>query len=268
MLLVGVEGVMLTAGFFSIAGVAWTGSVWVGVAIGAGIGLVANLVLGVLTMRLRMGDIVGGLVMHVGAIGVTGFLLSEWFPTGLTTGGRLLEPLWGEFGPGGVQVVFHQQPLVYAMLVIALGIELFLVTRWGLRVRASGESMRAATSFGVDLERLRFTVLAGSGLIIGLAGAVVGIGIVGTFDTQIVAGRGFIALACVILGAWRAFGALGAALVFGAAYALQFRVGLESLGGWLQLLPYVLVLIAIAAFWGRRQGPAEEGKGLPDDPGR
>ncbi len=264
-LLVGVEGIMLSAAFFSIAGVDWTGSVWLGALIGGGIGVVAALILGLLTIKLRMGDIVGGLVMHVGSIGLMGFLLIQWFPAGLTTGGELLRAPWPEVGGAGVSVLIHQQPLIYLMLLLAFGLEIFLVTSWGLTVRASGESMRAALSFGVDLIRLRFTVLAVGGLIIGLAGAVIGVGTVGTFDTSVVGGRGFIALAVVILGAWRPLGALVASLVFGAAFALQFRVGLESLGGWLQVLPYVIVLLALAFGWGRKQGPAEEARDLPEE---
>ena len=155
--------------------------------------------------------------------------------------------------------------MIYLMFLLAFGLEIFLVTKWGLIVRASGESMRASLSFGVDLIRLRYTVLAVGGLIVGLAGATVGVGIVGTFDTNVIGGRGFIALAVVMLGAWRPLGALAASLIFGAAFALQFRVGLESLGGWLQVLPYVIVLLVLAVAWGRKQGPAEEGRDLPDE---
>ena len=264
-LMVGVEGVMLMSGFFSIAAVVWIDSIWLAVLVGAGVGTASALVLGVLTITLRMGDIVGGLVMHIGAIGLTGFLLIQWFPTGLTTGGRLLHAPWPQFGGEGVQVLLHQQPFVYFMLVLAFILELFLVTKWGLKVRASGESMRSALSFGIDLIGLRFAVLAAAGAILGIAGSVVGVGIVGTFDTTIVGGRGFIALAVVMLGGWRPLGALAASLVFGVAFALQFRVGLESLGGWMQLLPYLIVLLAIASLWGRKHGPAEEARDLPEE---
>jgi ABC-type uncharacterized transport system permease subunit len=263
-LLVGVEGVMLSSAFFSIAGASWFGSVWFGAAIGLGVGVITALVLGLLSITLRMGDIVGGLVLHVGAIGATGFLLAEWFPNGLTTGGELLRAPWPETGASGADVVVHQQPLFYVMIALALALWVFLATKWGLRVRASGESMRAARSFGVQLVHLRFTVLAASGAVIGLAGALIGVGIVGTFDTGVVGGRGFIALACVVLAAWKPLWIIPAAALFGAAYALQFRVANDTLGGWLQIVPYALVIVALAAR-GRRQGPAEEGKGLYEE---
>jgi simple sugar transport system permease protein len=261
-LFIAIEGVMLFAAFFAIAGVVWTGSTWLGVLVAAGAGVVGALFFGVLSMGLRMGDAMGGLVCHIGAFGLAGFLLEELFPLGLTTGAKKLTPLWGEFGNGLTEVLFVQQPLVYIAIAIAVCLQLFLRTKWGLVVRASGESMPAAMSFGVSLPRLRYTVLAVAGLITGLAGADMGIVLAGTFNTDVTGGRGFIGLACVVLGAWQPLGAAAAVSVFGFAYALQFRVG--NSGGWIQTLPYLVALALIALFWGRARGPAEEGKGLPE----
>lgn len=262
MLYVGVEGILLVSAFFSISGTIWAGSVWLGVLVGAGAGVAMSLLLGVLTMTLRMGDVVGGLVVHIGSLGLTAFLLEQWFSTGATIGASKLDAPWGSFGGKAGEVLFHQQPLVYVALATVLLFELFLRTKWGLIVRSSGESVRAARSFGVNLLRLRFAVLGVSGFLTGLGGAVIGLAIVGTFDTNIVSGRGFIALACVMLGAWRPLGVVAAAALFGAAYALQFRV---DVGEWIQVLPYVLTLVAIALLWGRAQGPAEEGRGVREE---
>jgi simple sugar transport system permease protein len=253
---------MLLSAFFSIAGVAWTGSIWLGVVIAALAGAAFALLFGVLSISLRMGDVVGGLVVHVGAIGFAAFLVEEFFATGATIGSRSLGPLWPSTGVRGVDVVLHQQPLVYAAILVAVALTLFLRTRWGLVVRSSGESTRVALSFGVALVPLRFIVLAVAGILTGLGGATIGLAIVGTFDTNVVSGRGFIGLACVMLGGWRPLGALAAAAFFGAAYAVQFRVDVG--GEWMQLFPYVVTLVAIALLWGRTQGPAEEGRGLPE----
>jgi simple sugar transport system permease protein len=262
-LFIGIEGVMLISCFFSIAGAVWTGSIALGIVIAMVAGVLSSLLFGALSMLLRMGDVVGGLVVHVGAIGLTAFLVEEWFPNGATIGAQSLTAIWGSTGNGGLDVVFHQQPLVYVAVLSAIGVTLFLRTRWGLVVRSSGESMRVAQSFGVELIRLRFLVLAAAGVFAGLAGATIGLAIVGTFDVNVVSGRGFIGLACVMLGAWMPLGALLAATLFGLAYAIQFRV--EALGQWIQLFPYVVTLIAIALLWGRTQGPAEEGRGLPEE---
>jgi general nucleoside transport system permease protein len=262
-LFIGIEGVMLVSAFFSIAGAIWTHSVWLGVMVAVGSGITASLVFGLLAITLRMGDVVAGLVVDVGALGLMGFFHDQWFPNGATIGAQSLEPLWGSFAGGVGRVLFHQQPLVYVALCAAILLELFLRTRWGLVVRSSGESTRVARSFGIDLVRLRFLVLAVAGAIVGLGGATIGLAIVGTFDVNVVSGRGFIGLACVMLGGWRPVGAVLAALLFGIAYALQFRV--TAIGGWAQLFPYVLTLVALATLWGRSQGPAEEGRGLDED---
>jgi simple sugar transport system permease protein len=94
-----------------------------------------------------------------------------------------------------------------------------------------------------------------------------GLAIVGTFDANMVNGRGFIALACVMLGGWQPIGVAASALLFGAADAFQFRLSrrVESIGEWIPLLPYILTLVAISVAWGKSQGPAEEGRGLPAD---
>ncbi len=266
-LFVAVDGVMLTGGFFALAGVAWTGSVALGVVLGAVGGAGAALVFGVLSMVMRMGDIVGGLVVHVGALGVTGFLVAQLFPNGLTVGSSQLQPLWGPVGGPTAGIFLHQEPLVYATVLFAFAIRRFLRSRWGLRVRASGESMAVAESFGVPLMRLRFVVLAVGGALTGLGGAALGIGLAGTFNTQLVGGRGFVGLVCVILGAWAPVWAAGATVLFGFAYVLQFQFP-GAAGNWAQTVPYVLTLVALTVAWGRASGPADEGRGLPERIGR
>lgn len=266
-LYIAIEGVMLTAAFFAIAGTAWTGSVWIGIGCALVAGMAASLIFGVLSMTLRMGDVVGGLVVHVGAIGVTAFLARQWFPNGATTGAVRLSAPWPEVG-GPVGAVFlHQEPLVYLAIAAAIGAHLFLRSHWGLVVRASGESIRVSRALSIDLVRLRFTVLAVAGPLAGLAGAMLALVTVGTFDTDLVSGRGFIALACVMLGAWSPLGVAVAALVFGAADAFQFRLtgALSGLSDWIGVLPYVLTLVAIGIVWGRAAGPAEEGRGLVEE---
>jgi ABC-type uncharacterized transport system permease subunit len=262
-LFIGIEGVMLISAFFSIAGAIWTGSIGFGVLIAIVAGVLSALLFGFLSMTLRMGDVVGGLVVHVGALGLTPFLVEQWFPNGATIGAKSLGALWGSTGSKGLDVVFHQQPLIYVAVLVAIALSLFLRTRYGLVVRSSGESVRVAQSFGVRLVPLRFLVLAAAGVLTGLAGATIGLAIVGTFDTNVASGRGFIGLACVMLGAWQPLGVLVASGLFGLAYAMQFRI--SAIGQWMQLFPYVVTLVAIALVWGRVQGPAEEGRGLPEE---
>lgn len=261
-LYIAIEGVMLVGAFFSIAGEVWTGSIGLGIVIAILAGIFTSLLFGFFSMTLRMGDVVGGLVVQVGSLGVTAFLVDQFFPNGATIGAKSLTALWGSTGSNGLDVIFHQQPLIYVAILAAAGIWLFLRTRYGLVVRASGESVRVAQSFGIKLVPLRFAILVAAGALAGLSGATIGLAIVGTFDTDVVSGRGFIGLACVMLGAWQPLGVLVASLLFGFAYAIQFRV--SGLGEWIQLFPYAMTLLALALLWGRAQGPAEEGRGLPE----
>lgn len=263
-LFVGVEGTLLTSAFFAIAGALWTDAVWIGVLAGAGAGLVTALGCGWLSMQLRMGDIIAGLVLFIGSTGLTAFLAREWFPLGLSLGDLSLGAVWPEPSNTVLHVIFGQQPLIYVAVALAIGMTLFLRTRMGLALRVSGESVRVGQRFGLDLVRLRYAVLAVAGVITGLGGAVLGLAIAGGFTETMVNGRGFIALACVILGGWRPIGVMIAALVFGAADAYQFQANVEAVGGYIAVLPYVLTLAALGFTAGRRLGPAEEGRDLPE----
>lgn len=260
---IAVEGVMLIGAFFSVAGAIWTESVWGGVLLGTIAGAVASVLFGLLSMKTGMGDVVAGLVVHIGALGLTGFLVREWFPTGAFLTTDRLKPLWDPPTGTALDLVLHQHPLVYGAVLAALAVHMFLGTRSGLRIRASGESVAVAEALGIRLVRLRLAVLAVSGALIAAGGAVLGLAVLGAFSVNMVNGRGFIALACVMLGRWRPLGAIAAAIFFGAADAYQFQSGFEAAGRLAQLVPYVAVLVALAVLAGRSHAPHEEGRGLP-----
>ena len=134
-------------------------------------------------------------------------------------------------------------------------------TRFGLRLRAVGEHPVAALSVGVPVARMRWLAVVLSGAIAGLGGAYLVLD-QHQFTDQMTAGRGFIALAAVIFGNWRPFGAFGAALLFGFSTALAYRLPAYSgsAATLFQALPYVLTLIAVAGVVGRTVPPAADGK--------
>lgn len=259
-LFIGVEGVLLFATFFAIAGAKWLDSTPAGVVTAVLAGVGASLLSGFLAMRLRMGDVVSGLVLLVGSLGLTAFMLQQWFPDGAIVESGTLDAPWPAVGEGLLDLLLHQQPLVYVAIGAAVGLAWFLRTRRGLLVRCSGESIAVARAEGIDLPRLRYAVLAVAGALTGLGGATLGLANVGTFDPNIVNGRGFLGLACVVVAGWRPVGALVAAAAFGVGYALQFEI--TAAGDWAQLTPYVVTLVAIAVFWRAQAGPAEEGRDL------
>jgi len=263
-LFVGVEGAMLIGAFFAVAGAIWTGSAAVGVLLAMAAGVVVALLFGVFSINLRMGDVVGGLVVWIAGTGVASFLQQEWFPTGTYLGDIRLEAAWGSTGSGVADIFFHQHLLIYLAIVSAFAIAVFLKTKPGIILRSSGESIRAAQSFGVPLRTVRFAALAVGGALTGLAGATLSLAVAGGFTDSIVGGRGFVALACVMVGMWKPIPALIAAAVFGLADAYSLQADVGPLDGWIGILPYVLVLVVIAVLRAKGQGPAEEGRGLPE----
>src|SRR5204862_1104445 len=135
-------------------------------------------------------------------------------------------------------------------------------TAIGLRLRSVGEHPRAADTVGIPVYRTRFAAVILSGMLAALGGAYLSVGFVGSFDQNMSAGRGFIALAAVIFGKWRPFGAFGACLLFGFASALAEALQNEAnvSVNLLSTLPYVLTLVALVGLIGRSRPPAAVGR--------
>lgn len=258
-LFIGVEATLLLSSFGALAVAITTGNTTLGVLGGLVTGAISGLVFGVFSMSLGMGDVVAGIILLIVTLGLTGFLLAQWFPQGMTVGANLLGPSWPGTGNTVLDLIFNEPILVYLCIISAIVLTWFFNTTPGLRVRASGDSLRVSYSLGLPLRRIRYSTLAVSGALTGLGGAFLGLAIIGSFSTTVTSGRGWIALACVILAAWRPIATILAALLFSCAYTFGFQVDTDL--GVVQLLPYILTLIVIASFKGTR-GPAEEGRGL------
>jgi simple sugar transport system permease protein len=150
--------------------------------------------------------------------------------------------------------------LSFLLLIVAY-LVLFR-TPVGLRIRSVGEHPRAADTVGISVYATRYAAVVASGMLAALGGAYLSIGFLSQFTEGMTNGRGFIALAAVILGNWRPFGTYGAALLFGGSTALSFRLAgpWESQSVLFQALPYVLTLIAVAGVIGRSIPPAAVGR--------
>ncbi len=135
-------------------------------------------------------------------------------------------------------------------------------TKWGLRTRAIGEHPTAADSVGINVNRLRFRNVMLAGMVAGLGGAYFTVGAVGSFNKEMTAGKGFIALAALIFGRWSPWGAVGAALLFGFADNLQSVLGIIGTpipSPFMSMVPYVVTIIAVAGLVGRVRAPAADG---------
>ncbi len=219
-------------------------------------------------IRHKMDQIISGTVINIGAVGITNFLFLRFLSrnTEFNTPPTIEPwrvPLLAEIPVLG-PILFAAKPYVYVMYALVAFLTYMLFrTRWGLRLRASGEKPAAAGTVGIDVISIRYRSLFLAGLLAGLAGSYLSLSVAGNFGQEMVAGKGFIALAAMIFGAWHPVGALGAALVFGFAGTTQTLLAILGVDVPPQLLnsvPYLVTIIVVAGVVGRVRGPAAAGQ--------
>ena len=264
---IGLEGAMLIGAFVGFVAAFASGNDAVGVIAAIFAGVVFDLVLGFYAITLGVNQVVVGIAMNLLAAGVTAFFYRLIFGSG-TQSPRIdvFPPLdlgWLADIPLIGPLLFRQDPLAYvALALIGLAWLVVAKSRFGLNVRAIGEHPQAAETLGVDVILVRYLAIAISGGLAGLGGAYLALSATGVFIDNMTAGRGYIALAILILGRRHPIGVLLSALLFGAADALQLRAQLLPIGVPLQfllMLPYVLTIVVLAGFVGRGGAPAALG---------
>ena len=264
---IGLEGMMLAGAFFGIYGADRLDSWILGILCAMAAGGAFALLHAFFAIHLRADQIVGGTAVNFLALGITGYLFIDFYgdegtPTGVpeipNVHLRFLED-WFFVGD-----IFGQLNLMIwlSFVTLILSYVVLFKTPIGLRIRAVGEHPRAADTVGISVYGVRYACVVVSGMLAALGGAYLSLGFVHSFNQNITAGRGFIALAAVIFGAWRPFGAFGAALLFGFSSALAQRLPAYTDSGAVlfQALPYVLTLIAVAGVIGRSIPPAAIGR--------
>jgi ABC-type uncharacterized transport system permease subunit len=264
---IGLEGMMLAGAFFGIWGAAETGSWVLGLLVAMLAGGALALVHAFFSVHLRADQIVIGVAINIFALGLTGYLFrsiygSQGTPTDLSRIPDVTVPGLNDI-PVVERVVGRMNLMIWIMLaIVVLTWILIFKTPVGLRLRAVGEHPRAADTVGISVYRVRYIAVIVSGMLAAMGGAYLSIGFVGSFNENMTAGRGFIALAAVIFGKWRPFGALGACLLFGGSTALAFRLQDEAdiSANLLSTLPYVLTLVALVGLVGRSRPPAAVGR--------
>jgi ABC-type uncharacterized transport system permease subunit len=268
---VAIEGQMLTGAFAA--------SLFASIAHNLGVGVLAAVIAGglmgallaVFAIRYLVNQVILGVVLNVLALGLTGFIYDA-----------VMQPHQEQYnsapffqpikipGLGDIPFIgplfFDANILVYAtyVLIVVVDVALFR-TRWGLRTRAVGEHPKAADTVGIRVLRTRYMNTILGGFVAGLAGAYLTIGAVGAFSKNISSGKGFIALAAVIFGRWSPRGAVGAALLFAFATALQtvlsfIQAPVQIPSEFLAMLPYLATLFAVAGLVGRVRAPAADGE--------
>jgi len=267
---IAIEGQFILGAFFASVASSLAYSAEMGLVGGMLAGVAMAAMLGVFAMRYHVNQVVLGVVLVAFASGLAAFLLSQ-IPDDKDLEKYFNLPLILERMPipglSDIPVVgltlFNQNLLVYVMYVcVALSWFLLYQTRWGLRVRSVGEHPKAADTVGIKVNRVRWQAVLLGGVFAGLGGAYYTVGSSGSFDNDVTAGNGFIALAAVIMGRWHPVGATFAALFFG--FMLTLGVQLDEVSHLppelIRASPYLATVIAVAGFVGRVRPPAADGE--------
>jgi general nucleoside transport system permease protein len=263
---VGLEGMMLMGAFFGIFGADVFGSWFLGVLVGIAAGGVLGFVHAVFSIALRADQVVSGVAINFLAAGITGYVFIAHYGDQGTPGEvpsvpDVKLPLIEDI-PFIGDAIGEMSLLTWMALLLVPVMAVYLYrTPGGLRLRSVGEKPRAADSVGIPVLRTRYLAVTASGCLAGLGGVYLSLALVHSFNQGMTAGRGFIALAVVIFGAWRPYGALAGACLFGFSSAVAQRLPAfsESLAVLFQALPYLLVLVVVAGLIGRSRPPAAIG---------
>ncbi len=268
MLNIAIEGKFLIGACTAAVIASVTQNVLVGVVAAMVAGAAVGYLLAWLGIRHNVDQIIAGVVVNIGALGITNFLFLRVLSknTELNTPPSveaIKVPLLSDIPVLG-PLAFSGTPYLYFTIALMVFLTYMLFrTRWGLRLRASGEKPSAAGTVGIDVIAIRYRAMLFAGMLAGLAGSYLSLSSAGSFQMNMSAGRGFIALAAVIFGAWHPIYAFGAALVFGfsdAIQALMSILGVDVPPQLLNSVPYIVTIVVVAGVVGRVRGPAAAGQ--------
>ncbi|MCL2580025.1 MAG: ABC transporter permease [Oscillospiraceae bacterium] len=261
----GLEGMMLMGAFGGVLGSHITGNPWLGIVFAVFIAGAMGLIHAVLCIHYRTSQTVSGVGINILAGGLTVVLTRavwqvdgrsgavERIPT-VTIPGLSDIPALGALFTG-------QSPYVYLTVAIAVAAWfVFYKTKVGLRLRAIGDHPQAAAAAGVNVKRYRYAAVITSGMLCGLAGAYLSIVHSNMFINDMVAGRGFMALAANIFGGWNPIGSILASIVFAFAQAMRITLALDIPDQFIQMFPYILTLLVLIAAGRKARGPEALGR--------
>ena len=260
----GIEGMMLVSSVVGLGVAIAVDSIWAGVLVAAFAGVVIAAFFALWVLYIQANQVVCGFALNILGAGLSIYLYRVFFgirsvQPKVTVLAAWKIPILGDIPIIG-DIFFNQSPLVYiAYILLPISILILEKTKFGLAIRAVGENPEAADTRGINVNRTRLLCILIGGAMAGIGGAFLSLAFLGTFYNGMTAGRGFIAVAIVILSKWNPKNVFGSALLFGGAYSLQYR--LQALGAPVpyQLLvafPYILTLIVLVGVSKRTQTPS------------
>lgn len=264
---IALEGMMLNGALAYVLGAHFSGDPWLGVAAAIAAGVATSALHALVTVVARADQITSGLGINLLAAGLTKFVLTQVFHSSSNSARVVGLPEW-DLGAlsrvPGLGPVFSTPLVLFAIALVLAGQWLLFRSVFGLRLRSIGERPEAAATLGLRVSVYRTAGVLISGALAGLAGAWLA-SEQHSFTDGMTGGRGYIALAAMIVGKWSPFGAAAACLLFGAAEALQITLqGSGFPNELLQMMPYLVTMLALAGFIGRATAP--RAIGVPYDP--
>lgn len=267
---IGLEGMMVIGAFTAATVGYFAQDPWLGFLCGGLAGAVFGVLHAIACVTFAADQVVSGIAINFLGPGIALFLSRIFFDGATMTKSIALDykmpRVFHDVFPEGsflYNVLDNQYATVYLAFLSVIFIWFLLYkTKPGLRIRAVGEHPAAADTLGINVYKIRYWCVIGSGFLAGLGGASMSIALVSNFRPTLVSGQGFIALAAVIFGKWKPQGALFACLLFGCAQGLTVFFGgmdINVPSQILNLLPYVLTLVVLVVFIGRSAAPAADG---------
>ncbi len=279
---IGLEGKMLMAAMSAGAAAYLSGSVWVGLVAAIAGSLLFAAVHGLASITFRGNQLISGVALNFVASGMTVLIAQSLFGQGGRTPpldgparfNPITLPLADQIagvpiiGPFYAEVISGHTFLVYVgLLMVPVSWWVLYRTRFGLRLRAVGENPASVDTAGISVVRLRYTAVAITGILCGLAGAYMSTGLQAGFGKEMTAGRGYIALAALIFAKWRPWYCLWATLLFGFFQAIALRpdvientIGISIPVPALDALPYILTVVVLAGLVGKAIPPRAGGE--------
>ena len=260
----GLEGIMLLSLVTTFIVDFMTGNPWFAMLVALAIALVIGICFAFLAIQVRLDQIALGLSIYLFGLGLSFVIFTTLYPTGLTPNYVGLPPIFGGWGKVPVVgIIFLKQNILAYVSLVAVPLTAYFLNRTslGLRVRAVGENPKAADNMGVNVNKVRFLATLFGAVMFGISGSYFAGNFVAGFQTDIIAGRGFIVLAMIYFANWRPDRTLFAALAFNVVYALQNEYvtisgfGVASVSTLFNMLPYVFLLVLIPVFGRKARAP-------------
>jgi simple sugar transport system permease protein len=265
---IAIEGQLLAGAFGAAIVGSITKSLIAGVLAAVVASVLVSMVLAVFSIKYMVNQVIVGVVLNVLVAGLTSFL----FSTVMKNDSSLFNspPSFHNIRIPGLADIPVFGPILFDQTILGYGMyaAVFIVwfglykTRWGLRVRAVGEHPKAADTVGIRVNAIRFWNVTLAGVVAGVGGAFFTLVTSSSFNKEMTAGQGFIALAALIFGRWNPIGAFFASLLFGFSLNLSFVLtilGTPVPSQFMQMLPYVVTIFAVAGLAGKSRAPASDG---------